>query len=1047
MTAPPRSRRPWTLFAGLVVLVSPLAAQGRAEARAGDPPLELLAVQNGFGQLLPHRVAIPDAAGLPTSTIIDIRTQADLLNLRPTNPVLPTSAWPAAAVLPSALPGNHFVVALFDQPLDVDSVLTDAAARAPFGSLTEALRVELVEPSSGARRTLRGRAFVGGRTYGASVPGDPTRLRLEKWVSDGGGGTLVALDPRALGFPGTQGGFAGAELLVDPRALVFLPDADGVLATHETFPGGCQIQVRLTRKVRARSGVGLAAPGLASSTVGPDACPPELALRRLGTAHVVPPDGAEEVDPRTDVRLHFTEPIQPLSLGPPAGLQPAGPSPAVQLLFGPDSARVSVPFVVRAPSVLDLATFELDPAFDFPGRGPVEVPCPDFSLVEVRVNAGPLADLAANHNLRARASAFRTAMGPGLVNAPVTPDTIYVARTAGLSVVDLNGYGASTGDPTYDLFEPIVEGHSNFPNNPNVALQGALLIPPLGIGTCTFAGGAEGAFRLTRDSNLGDVLAGAPLLGPVADMALGHALDLVYNNAVPGGCTSGGGNLCASTGLKFTALIPGGPSTLAPNTEAPGIAPIKVLFGHENLVSFAPHPNPPPLAFPPLCQAPHLLGQEPTSIDVRRPPPAGLGLSNLLVPGPFPLGLPEIGLPPQGLLTPEQNAFFQGPSRPQPNPASCSPYSVRQQIGQFLYVVDRAANEVVVLNSNRFQVLARIPVPDPFSLAMSPNLDLLAISSQGTDQVLFLDVDPASATFHRIVQATPVGDGPRGLAWESGNEDLFVCCTDADAVYVLSAFTLQVRKVLTAFVRRPLDLALTPRQTSFGFARNVYFGYVLNADGTIAVFESGPNGINGWGFDEIIGELPLVFHAPKAIQPDVTNLNSGFFIAHEQPLGPDGQPTGQPGGALTRVGITGGLPFPIPLQPGELPSFRFLEWGVLGSIGEGPTGLTGIPVDFAFDDQRNLSALTNFSTTFSAGQPLSVNGKSLVRVIGGGALLATNPQFLFVAVPDSVEGAGVIDVIELGSLTLSRVDANVFAPGIQSIPVPGVTGVMSYFRQ
>ena len=1044
MSAPTPSRRPWALVAGVLVLASPFAAQARSP-RAGEPPLGLVAVRNGFGQLLPHRVAIPDAAGLPTSQVIEIRTHADLLHLRPTNPVLPPSAWPAAALLPSALPGNHFVLALFDQPLDVAAILTDEAARAPFGSLTEALRVELVEPSSGARRTLRGRSFVGGRTFGASVPGDPSRLRLETWVADGGGGTLVALDPRALGFPGTQGGFAGAELLVDPRAFVFVPDADGALATHETFPAGCQVQVRLTRKIRARSGAALAAPGLASATVGTDACPPELALRRLGTPHVVPLDGAEEVDPRTDVRLHFSEPIQPLSLGPLAGLQPAGPSPAVQLLFGPDTARVSVPFTARPPSVLDLATYELDPAFDFPGRGPVEPPCPDFATIEVRVNAGPLADLAANHNLRARSSVFRTAMGPGLVNAPVTPDAIYVARSAGLSVVDLNGFGASTGDPTYDLLHPIVEGHSNFPNDPNVFLQGALLIPPLGIGTCSFAGGAEGAFRLTKESNLGDVLASAPTLGPVADMALGHALDLVYNNAVPFGCTSGGGNLCASTGLKLAALIPGGPSTLAPSTEAPGVLPIKIVLGHENLVSFAPHPNPPPLAFPPLCQAPHLLGQEPTSIDVRLAPPVGLGLSNLLVPGPFPLGIPEINLPPQGLLTPEQNTFFLGPSRPQPNPASCSPFAVRQQIGQFLYALDRAAEEVVVLNSNRFLVLARIPVPDPTSLAMSPNLDLLAITSEATDQVLFLDVDPASASFHELVHAAPVGDGPRGIAWESGNEDLLVCCTAADAVYVLSAFTLHVRKVLSEHLRAPLDVALTPRQTTFGFARNVYLGYVLNADGTVAVFESGPSGINGIGFDAIVGELPFVFHAPRAIQPDVTNLNSGFVVAHERPLGTDGQPTGQHGGALTRVGITGGTPGPIPLQPGELPTFRNLEWGVLASVGEGPGGLTGIPVDLAFDDQRNLSALTTFSTVFSAGQPLSVNGKGLVRVIGGGVLSVTNPQFLFVAVPASAEGPGVVDVLLLPDL--ERVDTDAFDAGIQSIPAAGVTGLMSYFRQ
>ena len=61
--------------------------------------------------------------------------------------------------------------------------------------------------------------------------------------------------------------------------------------------------------------------------------------------------------------------------------------------------------------------------------------------------------------------------------------------------------------------------------------------------------------------------------------------------------------------------------------------------------------------FPPLCLSPYIGGQEPTSIDTT------LVAVNLLVPGPFPLGLPPI--PPQGLLVKEQNNFFQGPSAPQ----------------------------------------------------------------------------------------------------------------------------------------------------------------------------------------------------------------------------------------------------------------------------------------------------------------------------------------------------------------------------------------------
>src|SRR5690606_33357125 len=117
-----------------------------------------------------------------------------------------------------------------------------------------------------------------------------------------------------------------------------------------------------------------------------------------------------------------------------------------------------------------------------------------------------------------------------------------------------------------------------------------------------------------------------------------------------------------------------------------------------NMISWAPHPNPPPLQFPPLCISPYLGGKEPTSVDTT----AVVGLQNLLVPG-DPFGQPNaaIPIPPSGLLTPEQNSWFQGPSLPVLNIAACSQYMYRQQVGQFLYMIDRARKELVVLNSNR----------------------------------------------------------------------------------------------------------------------------------------------------------------------------------------------------------------------------------------------------------------------------------------------------------------------------------------------------------
>ena len=58
---------------------------------------------------------------------------------------------------------------------------------------------------------------------------------------------------------------------------------------------------------------------------------------------------------------------------------------------------------------------------------------------------------------------------------------------------------------------------------------------------------------------------------------------------------------------------------------------------------------------------------------------------------------------------------------------------------------------------------------------------------------------------------------------------------------------------------------------------------------------------------------------------------------------------------------------------------------------------------------------------------------------------ASAPVFLFLAVPGASAGEGRVDAI--GTDTLQRADTSSFQAGIQSIPVPGVSGLMSYFRQ
>ena len=635
------------------------------------------------------------------------------------------------------------------------------------------------------------------------------------------------------------------------------------------------------------------------------------------------------------------------------------------------------------------------------------------------------------------------ANGPGPVltadtnertNAPVAPDAIYVARGGaldGLSIIDLNGFGQGTGDPSFNIvFGPGSAEDTKFPFNPNVGLQGSLLIPPLAVGTSTFNGGSSGVFSLTKNSSLEDRLVKSPRIGALSDMMLGQPLDRVLNNGLPFGCQSGGGNLCAATPLQILSVVYDEPSKMLFPSTMFG-SPIHVVFGGGNPISFAPHPNPPPIQTPLLCVDPEIPGQEPTSIET----PA----ANLLVAGDF-LGQPGIGVPPSGLRV--TNTGFFGPSPPSTSPTNCESYMMRQQLGHFLYAVDAERGELLVYNSNTLRLIERFSIPGARQLAMGPNVDFLAVTSQTTNEVVFLDIDPTSSTFHQIVMRTPVGDAPNGVAWDPGNEDILVCNEGDGTVSILSTFTLAVRKTIGG-LDRPFDVAITPRQQGFGFARNVYFAYILERSGHVSLFESGPFGVNGWGYDDVVLRSSFSFDSPQGIQPDPRKVSSGVWILHDGQLDPQGQPTGLLGGAASLLVLDSTTVGQIPLVVGDPPNPRGLSFAIEASLGSDT--LSGTPSDLAFDDQRNLGALPNLANPFSAGAPTQMNGKGLVRQVPLGPIQdvvgVNDPCFLFLSIPS----AGVVDVIDLDAL--QRVDTNVFVPGVQSIDAPGAEVLMDYFRQ
>jgi hypothetical protein len=1034
--------------------------------------MTLIEASNGFGLMLPHQVFRPDESGLPTQQLVAIRTQQDLIdNVTPSNPVLPVTEWPTTASLPDGDPGNHFIYVEFQQPISIDTVLNKSPAGQGQSGLVGPIQVLSIDPSNSNASPVVGRGFIGGKSYFGPDPANPPNLKLEKLVeivNVGGIDRVMAVDLNnngnrtddpGYGFPGTEDAtpFPGATKLLSDNVFVFVVDSDGdMTAPHETFPTGRQIRLRATSAVGATNGQGLTTPVVASATVGPDTLPPEVSVTPApGSVPITTPAfGDTDVDPQTSVQVLFTEPVQPLTVGSLPDGSPPTLSSAVELKFGPITQETKVPFTALPPSVFDLTTWVLTPTFAFPGSGPASQQCGTFNTVTVDMVSQQFTDLAAvpNNNTLPASTFFTTGEGPGIVNAPVAPDVIYVGRTGatpGISVIDLNGFGQGTGNPNFDFtYNVFPQGSSNFPNNPNLIQYGPNLHPPLFPGTCTIDGGSAGVFTMTQDTSLNDLLIRPPLIQTVGDMMIGEALDIVFNNGKDTtGCQSGGGNFCAITGKKviLTALATG--TTLGP--PQPGQLAAAFVPGGANQINWGPHPNPPALIFPPLCQQPFIGGQEPTSIYSATPILAGgLGLANLLVPG-IALGNPNQGTPPSGLIATFQNSFFEGPDRASlPSSAACFSYQVRQQVGQFLYLIDRGRREIVVLNSNRFTVLDRILLPDPTDLAMGPNLDYLAVSNQNADTVSFIDINPRSATFHKVVKSTEVGRGPRGIAWEGGNEDILVCNEAENTISILSAFTFDERRVIKGHLNQPFDIVISQRQIQWGFLRNVYFAWVLNRNGDLTIFESGPNGVNGWGYDDTIGVAPFTFEKPKKIMLDPTYLGGAVWILHENMLNADGSQSGQPGGAASLLQVESAIFGTLPLTGFNFfvnPQFRDMSMKIAVSVG--PSQLTGIPVDAALDDLNNLGGLSNvFHPTFSAGTPILLNGKSYVKPTGAVVVSAKTPKFLFLAVPNSSEGPGVVDVISVDS-GFQRYDTNAYQSGVQSVPASGAISVADYWRQ
>jgi len=969
-------------------------------------------VTNGFGDpILPHRIRRPDAAGLPTAQIVEIRDLTTLVNNLPsaTNPVLPGARWPAAAVLPNNLPGNHYVLIEFG-PNFIPSETSILNAGAASG-LTGALTVSALDPTTGVEQPIKGRMFVNGRTAEGGA--------ILTWLSKGPAAASTLSDTRKAqvqaGFPGIASTFSGSKDLVSPRAVVFIPDADDDLSTFEAFPANRNIRVSVGVGVKSKSGAFWPAEAVGVSTVGADTIAPEVAVNAGPlTPQIEPPLNASMVSVDKRIEITYTEPVQPYTIGPLPALLPPPVTGGVRVSFQVGQNSVLIPFSVLPANALNFTKMVLTPAFSFPGsyfkNGPAGLPDPADVIFTVNIDlstTGTVQDLSLLGTSIPRTSLFRTGPGTGIVNAPVAPEAIYLGfggESPGLGVLDLDGFGQGTGTPLVDnpLTIEIEEGVSNFPNNPDL---NAGLTPPLVVESTPLSGGSLGPLTLSRDSSGENfVFAQPPLVNGVRDMAIGPPLDTLFNNGI---CQSGGGNVCA----KDASHISNG-----------------------NTIAQAPVPNPPKLTFPPLCLSPFIPAQEPVSIINAPPPPAGPGLlgpynNSLLKPGNF-KGDKANGIPPQGLFTNNPNVygpFWPGPSpAPSQPPFNCINFYVRQQIGQFLYVIDPVVRRVVVMNSNRMSVITSIPQPDPVNLAMSPSLKVLSVSNAATNQIHHINTDPFSVDFHKVVKITNLGAGAAGIAWQPDGEELLATLPESNQLLLINGLDFTVRKAVSNQLNKPFEVVATSRQFNFGFNTGVYFAYVLNTNGSVAVYESGPSGLQGYGFDDLIGTVSSTFPQPTAMQADVTNLNSGVWIVHKNSAS---QAT------ASNLVLTSSPVGPIPFNQFIIfpsPSFRNREFKVVQTVN--PSQISGgAPQDIAFDDTFNTAGTPaqlflpgGFGTP---GATIPHSSKKHVR----GVAAVTFPRALFLANFD----VGTIDVID--RVTGLKI--------VEPITAPGVQRLCHYFRE
>ena len=980
---------------------------GCSGGSAGDPAnrgdFKVTLMSTGSGQIFPYRIRQVDTFGNPTDTIVNIETNDTLAaNANTNNPLLPIATFGTTATLPNGAPGNHFLLARFSHKLDVRSILSDDIANSTNSGLTTAISMLAYDPGTESTTVVKGIGFVGGYTF-VNRGGQLTLLQAVKK----NGSTLQVLIPEANGFPS---GFTGDTDLVEPNSFVFVADTqeDG-LASLDVFPNTALLRMDVRNAVKDTEGHVLEQEVCTATTVGADLNNPDvLGFSGLRPLEITPANGQTNVDPRTSLVIRFNKPVQPIDVGTflsSTNLTPATRGVSITVKNGPNNFAVL--YYADPLSVGDMCNYRVRPAWQLPGG-------PEFQITVAVQNdrVRGVADITKTLTATVT-SVFTTALGPGIINAPVAPEAIYIGiggAEPGVSVVDLNGFGQGTGDVAL----------SRWPLNPNIGQQD--VDPPLSAdpNRSPVIGGGAGVLTLTQDSRGNTRLLDRTVVGTVGDIQIGCPLDLVFND---------------ESRNRYA-------------TKANQLNPITRFQMAGNNITSPPHPNPPRLELgnPPAPER-GIFGERPTRTSSSGTPNGGIVVTvppcltsplNLLVRGnPFAVERSQVGI--YGNLV---EGTFSGPQPIPPSPPVATPFCPfhqRQQIGHFLYVLDRDNRQVLVVNSNRFTILDTIRLTDPVDMAISPNLRRLAVSNFSSSTVSIIDINPLSPSFHSIIAEARVSRGPSTVVWQPDGEDILVVSSPSNAVTILNGLDFSPRRTIAGFLNNPVDIAVSERYQTTGNLSQIYYAYILNANGSIAVYESGPDGVNGIGFNDVVGIVQGVsFNRASRIINDLTVPLSAVMVAHIDENG-SGQIsrlelTSTPQGAQQIQQNSGGFLLP--------PTFRQKEWTVTQRIGGlNPTTprrdqLSGnAAVDVCFDDMINSGAandqLTPYNNSFQL-PPSGHSGKSTVKIGVGVVGRAVQPKLLFIALQD----VGRVDVFE--------VDSGI---KIKTLVVPGARVVTNYWRQ